>query len=109
VAYDEDLASKIHEILAERVDVSERKMFGGIAFMAHGHMCCGVVNDDLVLRLGPERAEKMLTEPSVRPMDFTGRPIRGSVYVGKEGVRTEAELRKWVDTSLECVNTLRPK
>lgn len=72
--YDEGLATKVREILAEHHDVDERKMFGGIAFMVNGHMCCGVLNDDVVLRLGPERAAEALKSKHVRPMDFTGRP-----------------------------------
>lgn len=77
MAYDETLAAKGGEILAENVEVSRRKMFGGIAFMAGGHMCCGVIKDDLVLRLGTEAANQALKEPHVRPMDFTGRPMKG--------------------------------
>jgi TfoX/Sxy family transcriptional regulator of competence genes len=76
LAYNEELASRVREILAEIGDVAERKMFGGIAFMVSGHMCCGVINDDLVLRLGPEAAQKALKHPHVRPMDFTGRPMK---------------------------------
>lgn len=91
--HDEGLATKVREILAEHHDVDERRMFGGIAFMVNGHMCCGVLNDDVVLRLGLERAAEALKNNNVRPMDFTGRPMKGFVFVGSVGVRTEAMLR----------------
>ncbi len=109
MAYDQELAAKISEILAEYVDISQRKMFGGIAFMTDGHMCCGVINDDLVLRLGPEGAEEALKQPHVRPMDFTGRTMKGYVFVAKAGLRTEAQLRRRIRSALDFVGTLPPK
>jgi TfoX/Sxy family transcriptional regulator of competence genes len=93
MAYDEGLAAEVREILIEHGDLEERKMFGGIAFMVRGYMCCGVLNDDLVLRLGEDGAKKALAQPHVRPMDFTGRPMKGYVYVDKKGVGTESKLR----------------
>lgn len=77
--------------------------------MVGGHMCCGVINDDLVLRLGADSAEKALQESYVRPMDFTGKPMKGYVYVSKQGVRTEAKLRKRLQAALDFVVTLPPK
>jgi TfoX/Sxy family transcriptional regulator of competence genes len=109
VAYDEELATKIADVLAEQGDFDERKMFSGIAFMVKGHMCCGVINEDLMLRLGPEGAAKALDDAHVRPMDFTGRPMKGYVYVAKEGVRTEAKLHKRIQAALDFVATLPAK
>jgi TfoX/Sxy family transcriptional regulator of competence genes len=109
VAYDEHLASRIREILSELRDVDERKMFGGLAFMVDGHMCCGVTGDDLMLRLGPDQAEKALEEPQVRPMDFTGRPLRGYVFVDAAAVSTESELRRWLRLARDFIATLPPK
>lgn len=109
MAYDKELAERVAEILAERGDLSERNMFGGIAFMVGGRMCCGVINDDLVLRLGADGAEKALEESYVRPMDFTGRPMKGYVYVAKQGVPTEAKLRSRLQAALDFVATLPPK
>lgn len=109
MAYDLELAAKVTEILAEQTDVTERKMFGGIAFMASGHMCCGVTNDDLMLRLGPEGAEKALKDPHARPMDFTGKPMKGYVFVSKQGLGSEAKLRKHLEAALGFVATLPPK
>jgi hypothetical protein len=77
VAHSERLASRVREILAEGGQVAERRMFGGLAFMVNGHMCCGIIRDDLMLRLGADQAGQALKEPHVRPMDFTGRPLRG--------------------------------
>jgi TfoX/Sxy family transcriptional regulator of competence genes len=109
MAYSERLASRIREILSEGGEVEERKMFGGLAFMVDGHMCCGVTGDDVMLRLGPDQAQQALEEPDVRPMDFTGRTMKGYVYVGTPGVRTEAKLRRWLQLARDFVDTLPAK
>lgn len=109
MAYSERLASRIREILAEGGQVDERTMFGGLAFMVHGHMCCGVIGEDLMLRLGTDRAQQALEEPHVRPMDFTGRPSKGFVFVGPRGLTTEESLRRWVRLARDFVDTLPPK
>jgi hypothetical protein len=109
MAYDEELAARVREILEEGIAPSERKMFGGIAFMVNGHMCCGVIKEDLVLRLSPETANKALQDANVRPMDFTGRPMKGFVFVSSDGIRTEARLRRHLQSALEFVETLPPK
>ena len=108
MAYDEGLADRVREALAGVDGVTERKMFGGLAFMVHGHMACGIVRDDLMLRLGAERAEAALGRPHVRPMDFTGRPMGGMVLVGAGGLRGPA-LPQWVDQAVAHVVTLPPK
>jgi TfoX/Sxy family transcriptional regulator of competence genes len=87
VAYDEDLADRIREVLPAGEAVTERRMFGGLAFMLGGHMFCGVVKDTLMARLGPEAADHALDQPHVRPMDFTGRPMTGMVFIDPEGLR----------------------
>ena len=109
MAYSEDLASRIREILAEGGDVEERKMFGGIAFMVARHMCVGVIGDDLMARVGPDAHEQALEKPHARPMDFSGRPMKGYVYVAPAGVGTEAKLRKWIQLARDFVVTLPPK
>lgn len=108
MAYDEGLAERIREILAAETGLSERKMFGGLAFMLDGHMCCGIVGDELMLRLGAERADEALGRPHVRAMDFTGKPMTGMVYVASEGVRGPA-LRRWVGPAVAHVRSLPPK
>ncbi len=94
--YSELLADRIRSALADRDDVIEKKMFGGIAFMVRGSMACGIVGNDLMARVGPERYEDALLRPHARLMDFTGRPLRGFVLVGAPGIRTDRALRKWI-------------
>jgi len=109
LAYDEELGDRVREVLLEDGDVDEKKMFGGLAFMVKGNMCCGIVGEDLMLRLGEERAEPALEEPHVRPMDFSGRPMRGYVYVASTGLKDESELRRWIRLARDFVETLPPK
>ena len=99
MAYDEKLADRVRDVLEQEDGVTERKMFGGLAFMVRGQMACGIVGDDLMLRLGAESADKALERPHVRPMDFTGRPLSGMVYVGPDGLQG-ATLRRWVGKSV---------
>jgi len=109
MAYSERLASRIRNVLGEDEDVDERKMFGGLAFMVRGHMCCGVIRDDVMLRLGADRAEDALRERHVRPMDFTGRPMKGYVFVSAPGVNTDAKLARWLRLAREFIEALPPK
>src|SRR5687767_3162091 len=97
MAFDERLAARVREHLESRVEVSERKMFGGLAFLVRGHMCCGIVGSELMLRIGPDSYEELLHEPHARPMDFTGRPLKGMLYVSPAGFRTARTLRIWLD------------
>jgi TfoX/Sxy family transcriptional regulator of competence genes len=109
MAYDEALAARVRHVLDEQDDVTERKMFGGLAFMVRGHMCCGVIGDDLVLRVGAEAADAALDEPHTRPMDFTGRPMKDYVYVAPDGASTEGALRRWIDLALAFTTELPPR
>src|SRR5680860_28739 len=92
MAYDETLAERIRDVLAARESVGERKMFGGIAFMVGGNMAVGVIGDDLMVRLDPADTEQALAEPHVRPMDFTGKPMNGMIYVDSAGTATGQDL-----------------
>ncbi len=109
MAYDETLAQRIRELMADKHSVVEKRMFGGIAFMLRGNMCCGIVSDDLMVRVGPERHEEALAQPHARPMDFTGRPMKGMVYVGLEGLRSDADLNAWLRRGVEFAESLPPK
>jgi TfoX/Sxy family transcriptional regulator of competence genes len=100
MAFDENLAKRIRQLLKSQEALTEKKMFGGLAFMLGGKMCCGVLNDDLVARVGAESYEKALKAPHVRPMDFTGRPMKGYVYVGKAATRSDRGLKVWLG---QCV------
>ncbi|MEQ9618552.1 MAG: TfoX/Sxy family protein [Deltaproteobacteria bacterium] len=108
MAFDEKLAGRIRKLLEER-NGTEKKMFGGIAFMLSGHMCCGVLDDQLMARVGPDRYESALDEKHVRVMDFTGKPMKGYVYVGPGGCRSDKDLKKWVGRCVEFVSTLPPR
>ncbi len=109
MAYDERLADRIRDLLKSQSGISERKMFGGLAFMHQGHMICGVVKDELMVRVGADRYEDALARPHARPMDFSGRPMRGMVFVAAGGLRQTAALRLWVEQSLAFARTLPPK
>lgn len=87
--------------------MSEKKMFGGLAFMLNGSMCCGVIQNLLVVRVGADNYENALSEPHTRPMDFTGKPMKGYVYVEPEGYASDEELRKWLDRCVEFVSTIQ--
>jgi TfoX/Sxy family transcriptional regulator of competence genes len=109
MAYSEALASSIRQALAPRADVMERKMFGGLAFMLAGNMCCGVVGDMLMLRLGNEGAADALKEPHTKPMDFTGKSMKSMIYVGPEGIAAPEILHRWVNRGADFAATLPPK
>jgi TfoX/Sxy family transcriptional regulator of competence genes len=107
--YDEKLAERIRKALARRKGLTEKRMFGGVAFMLGGHMCCGVHKNELILRLEPEEAEKALKIPGVRVFDITGRPSKGFVLVSSGGYRTDAALAKWVRQAVDFAASLPAK
>ena len=107
--FDERLAQRVRDILVEECPAKERRMFGGLAFMVNGHMCCGIVGEDLVVRVGSDEHEQALAQPHARPMDFTGRQMKGFVYVGPPGYRTTAGLKTWIKRGLRFVLSLPPK
>jgi TfoX/Sxy family transcriptional regulator of competence genes len=94
--YNEDLARRVRQHLSGRDRISERKLFGGLCFMVNGNMFCGVVKDELMVRVGPAGHEAALRRPYARPMDFTGRPMTGMVFVEPPGTTDEADLAGWV-------------
>lgn len=106
MAYDTKLALRIHDLLKSRRGIVEKKMFGGIAIMHNGKMCCGVLDNDLVARLGADGCAQALKKPHVRPMDFTGRVMKGYVYVGPAATRDKRSLKRWVDACLAHTATL---
>ena len=109
MSYDKELTGRVRRQIAGREGLSERKMFGGLAFMLNGNMFCRVVKDDLMLRVGPEQCKEALAQPHVRPMDFTGRPMKGMVYLGHGGYRTEAALKSWEEKALKFALSLPAK
>ena len=109
MAYSEILADRLRVAFGGRRDVVERKMFGGVAFMVAGHMCVGIVGEVLMVRLAADDAAALLTTRHVRPMDFTGRPMKGFLYVDPPGIRTAAQLRRWVDRGVAHALSLPAK
>ncbi len=109
MAYDEKLAARVRKALGRRKGVKEQKMFGGLAFMLRGHMCCGVLDDELMLRLGPDLAAKALSRAHTRPVDFTGRVMKSMIMMAPAGHKTDAALKMWVDEAAAFVASLPPK
>ena len=109
ILYNEKLAQRIRKLQAATPDVTSKNMFGGLSFLIRGNMFCGVIRDDLVVRIGPNSYERTLTEPHVRLMDFTGRPIKTMVFVGPEGYQSEKALKKWIKRGIEFAMSLPPK
>jgi TfoX/Sxy family transcriptional regulator of competence genes len=108
MAYDKDLAARVRALLAGRIDVSERQMFGGLTFMIDGNMCCGVNGDELIVRLDPDREDEALARPHARPMDFTGRKMRGFITVRPEGLGGN-RLNRWLEEAVARAESLPPK
>ena len=109
MAYDEALASRVREALGDNPGISERQMFGGIAFMLSGNMAVGVNKDDLMVRTDPDDHDEALTQAGVRVFDMTGRPMKGWILVGPEATEDDAELQKWVGAGLDFAGSLPPK
>lgn len=109
LVYSEMLAGKIRIAIAGQKGWTEKKMFGGMAFMLDGKMCCGVVDNDLLVRVGAERYDEALRLPNSRPMDFTGRPMKGFIYVNASGWSKEASLKKWLEMGTNYVSKLPKK
>jgi TfoX/Sxy family transcriptional regulator of competence genes len=96
MGFSQILAARIRAVLADRTHVVERRMFGGVAFMVGGRMACGVHRDRLIVRIGNEAALKWIGRAHVKPMDFTGKVLKSFATIEPEGIRTAAQLRKWV-------------
>ncbi len=112
MAFDEGAAERLREVYAELPDgqeLQEKKMFGGLAFMLAGHMSCGVVGETLMVRVGPDRYQQALGRAHARPMDFTGKPLKGFVYVAPQGYESDQDLADWVKLSVDFVAGLPPK
>ena len=99
MSYDETLASRVRWVLANRSDIDEKAMFGGLAFMLGGHMCCGLVQSKLMVRVDPNAYDRLLREPHAK--DFTGRPMRGFLYVDLAGLASLPALEKWIARAVQ--------
>jgi hypothetical protein len=109
MAFDEHLADRVRAKLAGEDAIAETRMFGGLAFLLAGNMSVGVSGDDLIVRVGPEGTEDALDRPHARPFAMTGRPMKGWIMVGAEGVRADADLAAWVQRGVAYARSLPPK
>ena len=110
MAYDEGLADRIRELIAGDADVTEQKMFGGLAFLIGGHMAVAASGQGgLMVRVDPEETETLAGEPHARPFEMRGRPMDGWLRVDAEGVRTRRELEPWVKRGVAYARSLPPK
>ena len=109
MAYSEELAHRVRAALQDQPGLSEKKMFGGIAFMLNGNMCCGIVKDELMARVGPEQYAAALAKPHARAMEFTGRPMTGMVFVDPCGIADDDALADWVKMGVRFAGSLPPK
>jgi hypothetical protein len=109
MAYDEKLTMRIRKQLEAQAGVVEKHMFGGVAFLLNGNMCCGVHKQALMVRLAPEDTQAALSKPYTKIFDLTGRPMKGWVLVEADGVKTAAGLRKWIERGVACAKSLPAK
>jgi hypothetical protein len=110
VAYDEDLADRIRELIAGEPGLTEQTMFGGLAFLIGGHMSVGVSGQGgLMVRVDPAETEALMAKPHTRPFEMRGRELRGWVRVDAEGVRTKRQLEPWVRRGVAYARSLPPK
>ena len=109
MAYDEGLAQRVREILRDCLGYEEKKMFGGIGFLLQGNMACGVIREDLIVRVGAENYSEALLKPNVELFDMTGRAMTGWVIVKEPGYRKDSNLEDWVNQGVSYSLTLPPK
>jgi TfoX/Sxy family transcriptional regulator of competence genes len=109
MAYDEELAQRIRKVLANEAAVTEKKMFGGVGFLLHGNMVCGVRGDALIVRVGAARHKEALAQPHTGVFDKGRRPLVGWVEVASPGVASVADVRRWLRAAVELVRGLPPK
>ncbi len=109
MAYDEKLADRVREVMAaHEKNIEEKKMFGGLCFMVNDKMCVGVREESLMLRIDPEKYEDSLEKPGCIPMEFTGRPMKGFVYVDNTALNTKKKLEYWLNMALEFNKIAKP-
>jgi TfoX/Sxy family transcriptional regulator of competence genes len=109
MAYDSKLAERVRKVLVGRRGVTEREQFGGIAFLVNGNVACGVIGDDLLVRVGPAKHDEAMRSKDARPFSLTGRPSKGWITVRASGLKTPAGLKRWVDLGTSFAGTLPSK
>ena len=103
MAYDEHLANRARDFLSSKRNVKEKKMMGGLTFMVNDKMCVGILNDDLMARIDPKYYDSVLEKTSCCEMDFTGRPMKGFVFIGPEGTKSKKDLEYWISLALDFI------
>jgi len=101
MAFNENIANKIREALQEMPNIYEKNMFGGLCFMVNEKMCMGVIKDEMMCRIDPKHEETVLELNGCRLMDFTGKPMRGYIFVSEEGMKTKKDFEYWLNLCLE--------
>ena len=109
MAFDENLAARIRDALAKRAGLTEKRMFGGLAFLLRGNMCVGVHGNDMIVRLAPEETDAALAERHTRVFDLTGRPMKGWLLVEPQGLASKPALEKWVERAVSFAGSLPAK
>ena len=109
MAFDEGLAERVRDLAGRTEGMSERRMFGGLCFLLSGNMSFGIVGSELMVRVGPDAYPEALTLPHARVMDFTGRSMRGMVFVSEDGISEDEELEKWLERGMAFAGSLPPK
>jgi len=107
--YNEEISSRIYRLLRHRKELTGKKMFGGFAYLLHGNLCCGVRDDYLILRVGPEAYSQLIQSPHTREFAPTGKAMRGWVVVDHEGFEGEDDLRRLIDQAVDFTLSLPPK
>ena len=108
MAYDEKLADRIREILVDQLEIEEKQMMGGVAFMVNNKMCVGVIKDEMMARIGPDVFDEALEKHGCRPMDFTKKPMKGWVFISPEGIERVQELEYWIALALDYNHKVEP-
>ena len=109
MAFDETLAARIRDALTQLRGITEKRMFGGVGFLMNGNLLVGVWKQSLIVRLGPKDGKAALLEPHVKEFDITGRPMKGWVMVGPEGIDDDGQLKVWIERAMKFVETLPAK
>jgi len=109
MAYNEALARRLRERLEHHHDITEKAMFGGLSFLLYGHLCCGVIGEDMIVRVGPDGHAAAMDKPFVRVFDFSGKPMKGWVVVAPQGLDSDKDLQDWVEQGVSFAATLPAK
>jgi len=109
MAYDLKLAQRVRKLIVSSKSLSEREQFGGVAFLLRGNVACGIIGNELLVRVGPERHDEAMKSKHAQPFSLTGRPSKGWILVSQSGLKSPASLKKWVEMGRDFANTLPPK